>query len=92
MEQIVINGIGAKELLQSVTEIVKSEIKDFHNQHQQPKQQEVILLTRKEVASLLSISLVTLNEWTKTKKIPSIKIGSRVRYDRDEVLTSIKKA
>ena len=47
------------------------------------------LISRKEVASLLGISLVTLNDWSK-KGLPSHKINGRVYFQRSEVLEYIK--
>lgn len=50
-------------------------------------------LSRKETASRLRISLVTLNSWTKTGLIKSHVIGGRVLYkesDIEEALTEVK--
>lgn len=43
------------------------------------------LLSRKETAALLGISLPTLNEWTKKGVIKSYRIGRKVLYKDDEV-------
>jgi len=51
------------------------------------------LLTRKEVAKKLSITLVTLHEWTKRGDLTSYKIANRVYYKQlevDNALTEIK--
>ena len=42
----------------------------------------VTLLNHAEVASMLKISLPTLNEWSKRGIIQSYRIGSRVLYKR----------
>ncbi|MCL9806940.1 helix-turn-helix domain-containing protein [Flavobacterium amniphilum] len=47
------------------------------------------LLTRLETAKLLSISLVTLWDWTKKDIIPAYRIGNKVRYKRSEILKSL---
>lgn len=49
------------------------------------------LLTRKEVAKLLGISLPTLNNWSKKGVMPSYRIQSRVRYIKSEVLDCLLK-
>ena len=53
-----------------------------------PLQEE--LLTRKEAASLLKISLVTLSNWTKNGLVKGHRISNKVRYKRSELETSIK--
>lgn len=54
---------------------------------QPPKETE--LLTRKEAAKLLGVSLVTIQEWTKTGKIIGYRIASRIRYKRNEIENSL---
>lgn len=48
------------------------------------------LLTREETAKMLSISLVTLWEWTRKDIIPAYRIGSKVRYKKSEVLNALE--
>jgi len=47
------------------------------------------LISRKEVARYLGISLVTLNDWTK-KGLPVHKVNGRVYFQRSEVLQYVK--
>jgi len=49
------------------------------------------LLSREETANLLSVSLVTLWDWTKKDIIPAYRIGYKVRYKKSEVLQALKK-
>ena len=49
------------------------------------------LLTREETAKLLSVSLVTLWDWTKKDIIPAYRIGNKVRYKKSEVLKSLNR-
>ena len=57
----------------------------------QPGQpQEEILLTRKEIAGLFRISLVTLHDWMK-RGLPSHKQRGRVYFLRSEVMDYVKK-
>jgi hypothetical protein len=49
------------------------------------------LLTRKETADKLKISLVTLNDWTKRGMIQSYLIGGRVLYKDSEIEGSLHK-
>ena len=47
------------------------------------------LLTRKEIAAYLKISLVTLHDWM-NKGLPCIRKGNRVLFLKSEVLEAIK--
>ena len=51
--------------------------------------EEEPLLTRKEVAHIFRISLVTLHEWMK-QGLPSHKQGGRVYFLRSEVMAYLK--
>ena len=48
-------------------------------------------LSRKEVAEMLGIGLVTVSEWTKKGLLQSYKMGNRVFYKRNEVENSLTK-
>ena len=48
-------------------------------------------ISRQDAADILGVSLHTLNAWTKDGKVPAYRIGSRVRYIRSEVESSLKK-
>lgn len=52
---------------------------------------EKLLLTRKEAAEALNISVDTLDELRNEKKIRSINIGVRVYYSPDELRAFITK-
>jgi hypothetical protein len=47
------------------------------------------LLTRKETADKLKISLVTLNDWSKRGLLSSYLIGGRVLYKESEIEASL---
>jgi excisionase family DNA binding protein len=47
------------------------------------------LLTRKEIAAYLHISLVTLHDWM-NKGLPHVRNGSRVLFLKSEVLEAMK--
>lgn len=48
------------------------------------------LLTREETAKMLSVSLVTLWDWTRKDLIPAYRIGNKVRYKKSEVLKALQ--
>ncbi len=49
------------------------------------------LLTRKQTAKLLGISLPTLSDYTKKGKLRSYRLGGSIRYKESEVLASLEK-
>ena len=53
------------------------------------QQQEEPLLTRKEIAGIFRISLVTLHDWMK-RGLPSHKQRGRVYFLRSEVMEHVK--
>lgn len=48
------------------------------------------ILTRKEAADLLSVSLTTLKAWTDQKIIRAYKMGGRIYYKEREVIDSLE--
>ena len=48
------------------------------------------LLTRKQAAKLLSISLGTLDTWSKEGRIEKVRNGGIVRYRKSELLANFK--
>jgi excisionase family DNA binding protein len=74
-----------EELRELVTEIIRSET---------PKVPESAktedLISRKEAARLLSITLPTLWDWTRKGTIPGYRISKRVYYKRHEIEAALK--
>ena len=48
------------------------------------------LLSRKQAANYLVISLVTLSEWTKQGIIPSYRVSTSIRYKKEELENALK--
>ena len=88
MTNVILTQIPLEELKAAISEAVKMEVEKI-NLH--PTKQETEYITRKDAASILGISLPTLNTWSKCGILQSYKIGSQVRYKKEEVLTSLSK-
>lgn len=88
MENFILSSIPFDQLQTAITEAVKLEFQKF-NSIAPPE--EVKYITRKETAQILGISLVTLNEWTKTGTLQGYRVGTRVRYKKSEVLKTFQK-
>lgn len=72
------------EILNGVNDVLKG----FANALQ--KNDQDVLLTREQTSKLLSVSLVTLWDWTRKDIIPAYRIGNKVRYKKSEVLDALK--
>lgn len=89
MDNFILSSIPLDDLRDVISESVKAE---FTRQFDSlPKQnQDGDLLTRKEAAHFLGISLPTLLEFTKSGKVTGYRIGTRVRYKRCELEQSLQ--
>ena len=85
MESTILTNVSTHELRDLISESVRKELENLCP----VSKQENELLTRKQVAEILSISLVTLNDWTKRGLIPALRIGSRIRYNKADVMAAL---
>mgnify|MGYP000117897483 CR=1 FL=1 len=81
---MIIQQIEVDELRTTLLTAIKEEVENF--KYRQPESE--VLLTRKQTADFLSVTLVTLNEWTKLGLIKSGKIGRRVYYKKSDVIAA----
>lgn len=86
MQQVILSPISLEQFETLIRTCVKSELQN----NQQSPAEQTVFLTRKETAAFLGICLPTLNEWTKRGLIPSYGIGTRIRYKKAEVESSLK--
>jgi excisionase family DNA binding protein len=86
MTQIFTN-IPFEEFKTVLSQAVKTEVEKINLFKPEPEPE---FITRKEAARILGISLVTLNEWTKQGLTPAYRIGTRVRYKKEELIESLK--
>ena len=85
MNAIQLLELSLDDLRTLLSDVVKEQMKQYEKDT--PEQ----LLTRKEVAEKLSISLPTLHKYTELGILIQHKIGERVYYRWDEVLSAAKK-
>ncbi|MFM9987375.1 helix-turn-helix domain-containing protein [Flavobacterium sp.] len=86
MQKFMLSSIELSELKKIVEDAVFNQLKCFVPIVEQKSNQ---LLTRKQTASFLCISLPTLHDWTKTGIIKAHRIGNRVLYKNDEINDSL---
>lgn len=86
MGKIVLNNFELSDIRKVVEEVLEQHLKGLFV----PEKTESKLLTRKDTAKFLCISLPTLHEWTKTGVVKAHRIGNRVLYKQDEVNQALK--
>lgn len=88
MSQFILISITSEELAGLISVSVEKSIK-ANLSALIPSSNAEKLLTRRETADKLKISLVTLNDWTKRGMIQSYIIGGRVLYKESEIEKSL---
>jgi hypothetical protein len=90
MDNLILTTHTTEQLTGLISQAVKEAIKNSLPASPNTTPSEK-LLTRKETAYKLKISLVTLNDWTKRGMIQSYLIGGRVLYKDSEIEGSLHK-
>lgn len=85
--QIILQGITPDQLYDSLISRLDQRLADLVNK---PEPEPIKYLTRQETADLLSISLVTLHDWSRKKILNPYRLGNRVYYRSDEIDQSLK--
>lgn len=78
-----VHGITPQQLASSILKDVRTELKEIVLNFQPQKQPEY--LTRKEVAKILKVSLVTLSDWNNKGVLKPYRLGNLIRYKREEL-------
>lgn len=88
--QHVFISIPYEQLLKDLTELYRQATPPIQATPPPATENQNDLITRKETANLLGISLPTLHTWSKQGKLKAYHINTRVRYKRGEVLQALK--
>ena len=82
-----VHGVTPLQLKESILSDVRAELKEIVLNFQPKKQPEY--LTRKEVAKILKVSLVTLSDWNKKGVLKPYRLGNLIRYKTTEIEESL---
>lgn len=86
-----IGHVLAKLITMVVENVVSNHLAIHHQEKEkEPEKKEKIYKTRKQACEILNISAPTLWKYTKSGKIPSLKIEGRVLYDLEQINLSLK--
>lgn len=91
MEQNItqVHNTTKDELINEIVIGVKSKLQDLEKNFQ-PKE-PTSWLTKKEVATILSISIVTIDDWSKKGILSPFRIGNRIRFKRSDIEKALTK-
>ena len=81
---IQITEASVEELADKVADKLMFKIQNYLDELSKPKNDE--LLTRKEIANYLRISLVTIHSWNKYGILNPIRMGNRILYKKQDIL------
>lgn len=88
MTQILIHSFNVDDFRKLIGDVIDEKLTQL-TQREKP-QSKTNYLDRKEVAELLKVSLPTLNEWSKLGIVQSYRIGKRILYKQDEIISSVQ--
>ena len=82
-----VHNVTPQQLKESILSDVRAELQVIAQNFQPKKQAEY--LTRKEVAKILKVSLVTLSDWNKKGVLKPYRLGNLIRYKTTEIEESL---
>lgn len=92
MEQRVtqLHNVSPEDFKNEILEGVQDKLEALKNTLLSKKKSEY--LNRKEVSSLLGVSLVTINHWCNKKILKPYRIGNSIRFKREEIEETLNKS
>jgi excisionase family DNA binding protein len=88
MDNLILTSLSLPDLQAEIATAVERSIEKHIGSFQKSPLPSEELLTRKEAAKLLDVSLGTLNEYTKKGIVIGYRIGACIRYKKSEILNN----
>ncbi|GAB7256866.1 helix-turn-helix domain-containing protein [Polaribacter sp. OB-PA-B3] len=85
---IQITEVTIDELADKVSDILLLKIENYIKELTKPKNNK--LLTHKEVAVMLRVSLVTIGVWSKVGILNPIRMGNRIFFKEQDILNTLE--
>lgn len=83
------NHYDRVELISMIKEALKEELKELIKQNEKSDDYD-ILLSRKEVATLLKVSLITVSKYQRTGKLPYSRLGRHVYFKKGDIMKALE--
>ncbi len=88
-EKFIVTNYDHDDLVSVIKEAFREELKEILAQKEKEKDYNV-LLSRKEVAELLKISLVTLHRYQKDGILPYSKLGIHIYFKKGDIMKALE--
>jgi excisionase family DNA binding protein len=88
-EKFLVTNYDHEDLIAMVKEAFKEEIKELFKRQEKSDDYDV-LLSRKEVAELLKISLVTVHKYQKEGTLPFYKLWWHVYFRKGDIMKALE--
>lgn len=89
MEKFIATNYDREDLIAMIKEAFKDELKEILKQNEKSDDYDV-LLSRKEVAKLLNVSLVTINKYKRDGKLPYCRLGRNLYFKKGDILKALE--
>ncbi len=86
-----IEGVNVSDLITQIAETVTEKVTQLVSKDTANTDDKNELLTRKEVAKYLSVTVMTVHNWTKAGILNPYRIGNKLRYQKSEVLKALQR-
>jgi hypothetical protein len=88
-EKFIVTNYDQNELISLIREAFREELKESLNQQEKEIDYNV-LVTRKEVAEMLKVSLVTVSKYQRAGKLQPYRIARHVYFKKGEILKALE--
>ena len=90
MEQVLFTQVPIADLQGYIAQTIQRELSDIRKANDTPADPDE-LVTRKQAAVILGLSLPTLHDYTTRGIVTAYRLGSRVRYKKGDLLSALLK-
>lgn len=89
IEKFIVTNYDREDLMSMIKEAFKEELKEILKQQEKPDDYDD-LLSRKEVAKLLKVSLVTVNKYKRAGKLPYSRLGRNIYFKKGDIMKALE--
>jgi excisionase family DNA binding protein len=87
--KFLVTNYDREDLIAIIKEAFREELKEILKQQEKADDYDV-LLSRKEVAKLLKISLVTVNKYKRAGKLPYSRLGRNIYFKKGDIMKALE--
>lgn len=90
-EKFIMSNYDREDLILLIREAFKEELKEILKKQEKPDDYDV-LLSRKEVAKLLQVSLITVSKYQKKGSLPFNRLGRKVYFKKGDIMKALERS